>query len=167
MLRIRPQILRYTEPDHPDHASLTSALATAERTLTAVNEAVRSHEDDEKLAFLSDNLIFPGVDAVRLSPCFLLFKEPELTMVFRRRQRLDLTAPTTLLGRRRILKEGQLSKAKSGRKLNAFLFNDLLLFTETRATAVSLEVVYRWVRRNFFSPPGIHRFYSLPILLSS
>ena len=61
-------------------------------------------------------------------------------------QRLELTAPTKLLGRRRILKEGQLAKAKSGRKLNAFLFNDLLLFTETKAAAVPIEVVYRWVR---------------------
>ncbi|KAM0752107.1 hypothetical protein T439DRAFT_379225 [Meredithblackwellia eburnea MCA 4105] len=115
------QILRYTDQDHPDHASLTSALQLAEGTSTVVNEAVRWREDEEKLAFLSDNLIFAGVDA-----------------------RLDLTAPTRLMGRRRILKDGQVTKAKSGRKLNIFLFNDLLLLTETKATAVPIEVIYRW-----------------------
>ncbi|KAK4700326.1 hypothetical protein P7C70_g5926, partial [Phenoliferia sp. Uapishka_3] len=115
------QILRYTEPDHPDQNTLQSALASAESMLSVVNEAVRWREDEAKLAFLTDNLIFAGVDA-----------------------RLELTAPTKLLGRRRILKEGELTKAKSGRKLNTYLFNDLLLFTETKAVAVSIEVVYRW-----------------------
>ena len=59
-------------------------------------------------------------------------------------QHLDLSAPTRLLGPRRILREGKVEKAKSHRKLNAYLFNDLLIFTESRAGAG--EVVYRYVR---------------------
>lgn len=57
-------------------------------------------------------------------------------------QHLDLTASTRLLGPRKLLREGQLSKASSGRKLNAYLFNDLLLFTEGKIGDV--EYVYRW-----------------------
>lgn len=65
-------------------------------------------------------------------------------------QRLELSAPTRLLGPRKILKEGQVSKVKSGRQLQAYLFNDLLLFTEMKKPGS--EVVYRWVsRRRFLS----------------
>lgn len=63
-------------------------------------------------------------------------------------QRLDLTAPTRLLGARRLLREGKVEKAKSHRSLNAYLFNDLLVFTESRAGTAG-EVVYRLV-----SPPS-------------
>lgn len=37
--------------------------------------------------------------------------------------------------------QGQVAKAKSGRKLNAYLFNDLVLFTEDRGNS---EIVYRY-----------------------
>lgn len=57
--------------------------------------------------------------------------------------RLDLAAPTRLLGSRKILREGKLAKAKSGRKLMGYLFNDLLLFTETKEGGN--EVVYKYV----------------------
>jgi hypothetical protein len=43
--------------------------------------------------------------------------------------RLDLTAPTRHLGPRKLLKEGVLSKAKSGRKLRLFLCSDILVLT--------------------------------------
>ena len=56
-------------------------------------------------------------------------------------RRLDLTAPTRYMGSRKLLKEGILLKAKSGRKLRAFLCNDILVLTE--ATTKSL---YRMVR---------------------
>lgn len=137
------QILRYTEPDHPDQNTLSSALENAEAMLSVVNESIRSREDEEKLQFLTENLIFAGVDAVRSHLVAIPGARADARGGM---QRLELTAPTKLLGRRRILKEGQLAKAKSGRKLNAFLFNDLLLFTETKAVAVPIEVVYRWVR---------------------
>lgn len=105
---------------------------------------MRSQEDDEKLAALSDNLTFPGVDAVRPRSPFA----SQLADLASPLQRLELSAPTRLLGARKILKEGQLSKVKSGRKLNTYLFNDLLLFTELKSGS---EVVYRWVSRGSLS----------------
>ena len=44
--------------------------------------------------------------------------------------RLDLTAPTRHLGPRQLLKEGVMSKAKSGRKLRLFLCSDILVLTD-------------------------------------
>ena len=55
--------------------------------------------------------------------------------------RLDLTAPTRHLGDRQLLREGLLNKAKSGRKLRAFLCSDLLLLTDERG-----KTLYRMVR---------------------
>ncbi|BGO93264.1 hypothetical protein NBRC10512_000083 [Rhodotorula toruloides] len=112
------QILRYTPADHPDHQPLERALQIAETTLDDINEAVRAHENQEKLAWLTDTVVFPGVAG-----------------------RLDLTAPTRLLGPRRIVREGKLEKAKSRRKLQAYLFNDLLLLTEDQG---STQIVYRY-----------------------
>lgn len=80
---------------------------------------MRTNENEEKLLTLTNHLEFAGVDG-----------------------RLDLTAPTRLLGPRKILKEGKVAKAKSGRGLNLYLFNDLLLFTENRGGLV--EAVYRF-----------------------
>lgn len=70
-------------------------------------------------------------------------------------QRLDLTAPTRLLGPRKILKSGPLAKSKSGRKLNCYLFNDLLLLTESRANNV--ESVYRYVRSTLLTLTSVRR----------
>ncbi|SCZ92879.1 BZ3500_MvSof-1268-A1-R1_C065g00318 [Microbotryum saponariae] len=113
------QILRYTEQDHSDRALLTRSLEIAEGILGMINEAVRAHENEERL-YLSDVIEFShSIEA-----------------------RLDLTAPTRLMGPRRLLKEGRVSKVRSGRKLNVYLFNDLLIFTETKAGGN--EVVYRW-----------------------
>jgi hypothetical protein len=58
-----------------------------------------------------------------------------------RSSRLDLTAPTRDMGPRKLLKEGLLSKSKSGRKLNVFLCNDIMVLTD----AVS-KALYRMVR---------------------
>ncbi|SCV75025.1 BQ2448_8054 [Microbotryum intermedium] len=114
------QILRYTEDDHTDQALLTRSLEISESILGAINEAVRAHENEERLVHLSDVLEFShSIEA-----------------------RLDLTAPTRLMGPRRLLKEDRVTKARSGRKLNVYLFNDLLIFTETKAGGS--EVVYRW-----------------------
>ena len=57
------------------------------------------------------------------------------------RRRLDLTAPTRHLGHRKLLREGLLNKAKSGRKLRLFLCNDILLLTEEHG-----KTLYRMVR---------------------
>jgi len=98
------QILQYTEPDQ-DKAQTEGALHMAERILDTINEAIREQEGRAKLKTLSQGLwIGHG--------------------------QLDLTAPTRHLGDRRLLREGFLNKAKSGRKLQAFLCNDILLLTD-------------------------------------
>lgn len=48
-------------------------------------------------------------------------------------RRLDLLAPTRYMGERRLLREGVLLKAKSGRKLRGFLCSDILVLTEETA----------------------------------
>ena len=107
------QILKYTSADDADFADLQGALQLSQGVLNETNEGLRAQEDEEKLGFLSDNLIFPDDQSIRL----------------------DLTAPTRLLGPRRLLKEGMLVKGyghkrQSKRKeLQTYLFNDFVLFT--------------------------------------
>lgn len=55
--------------------------------------------------------------------------------------RLDLTAPTRHMGPRRLLKQGPLMKAKSRRKLHAFLCSDILVLLDE-----SMKNLYRMVR---------------------
>jgi hypothetical protein len=46
--------------------------------------------------------------------------------------RLDLTARTAYQGPRKLLKEGPVTKSKSGRKLTLVLCNDVLVLIESR-----------------------------------
>jgi hypothetical protein len=46
--------------------------------------------------------------------------------------RLDLTAPTAFLGERKLIKEGDVAKAKSGRNLQVVLCNDILVLIESK-----------------------------------
>lgn len=48
-------------------------------------------------------------------------------------RRLDLTAPTAFLGPRKLIKEGPISKAKSGRKLSMVLCNDIIVLLEDKS----------------------------------
>ncbi len=76
--------------------------------------------------------------------------------------RLDLTAPTQLQGPRKLLKEGGVAKAKSGRKLTLILCNDVLVLIENRN-------LYRMVSRFTLCAP-LFPFLShpsLPALLPS
>ncbi|KAH9053752.1 hypothetical protein EDB87DRAFT_1650194 [Lactarius vividus] len=98
------QIMQYTEPDE-DRALTEHALRTAERILGDINEAVREQEGRQRLKVLSQYLWLG-------------------------QGRLDLTAPTRHLGDRKLLREGLLNKAKSGRKLRVFLCNDILILTD-------------------------------------
>ncbi|KAI6004684.1 Dbl homology domain-containing protein [Pisolithus albus] len=115
------QILQYTDPptptpdlsmaprltlslptEHAERESIVNSLACAERILEEVNETIRDREGRERLGEVSEELRI-GKD------------------------RLDLTLPTRHLGPRRLLKEGVLAKAKSGRKLRVLLCSDILL----------------------------------------
>lgn len=107
------QILKYTDPDSGEHVDLSEALQVAQGVLNGTNEGIREQEDEATLQYLSDNLVFP--------------EDPTL--------RLDLTAPTRLMGKRKLLMEGMLIKGYQHRRsskrkdLQTYLFNDLLLFT--------------------------------------
>ena len=103
------QILRYTEEDHPDHPTVAAALQTAQSLLDTTNEAIRQQETNEQLKKLSENLYIGQA-------------------------RLDLTKPTRFMGPRTILKQDTLAKAKSGRKLQVILCNDMLLLLAVGAS---------------------------------
>ena len=98
------QILNYTEPS-TDRDKIENSLTAAETILEAINESIREQEGQERLAELSKELwVGQG--------------------------HLDLTAPTRFMGPRRLLKEGLLVKAKSGRRLRAVLCTDILILVE-------------------------------------
>ncbi|KAI8974238.1 hypothetical protein BD414DRAFT_498547 [Trametes punicea] len=98
------QIIHYTEPGE-DRDQIESAQRKAEKVLNHINETIREQEGRERLKEISKELwVGQG--------------------------RLDLTAPTRYMGARKLLREGVLMKAKSGRRLRAFLCSDILVLTE-------------------------------------
>ncbi|KAK0474009.1 Dbl homology domain-containing protein [Armillaria novae-zelandiae] len=102
------QILHYTEPGGPEHTAIVDSLRAAERILAHINETIREQEGRETLREISQHLwIGQG--------------------------RLDLTAPTRYMGARTLVKDGILCKAKSGRRLHAFLCSDTLVLTDATA----------------------------------
>jgi hypothetical protein len=104
------QILNYTEPS-VDREKIESSLIAAETILEAINESIREQEGQERLAELSKELwVGQG--------------------------HLDLTAPTRFMGPRRLLKEGVLIKAKSGRRLRAVLCTDIFILVEEATKTV-------------------------------
>ncbi|WVO21625.1 uncharacterized protein IAS62_002934 [Cryptococcus decagattii] len=100
------QIIAYTPYDSSDLTPLQSALHAVEGIVSRINESVREAEGQERLRVLSENLWIGGEG------------------------RLDLTAPTAFLGPRKLIKEGPVSKAKSGRKLSLVLCNDIIVLLE-------------------------------------
>nr|XP_018264468.1 multidomain RhoGEF [Kwoniella dejecticola CBS 10117]OBR86626.1 multidomain RhoGEF [Kwoniella dejecticola CBS 10117] len=106
------QIIHYTDTLDPsdelntDLPRVENALKMVESIVGQINESVREAEGEERLKALSENLWIGGEG------------------------RLDLTAPTALLGPRRLLKEGKVSKLKSGRKLNMVLCNDIIVLLD-------------------------------------
>ncbi|CCM04566.1 uncharacterized protein FIBRA_06747 [Fibroporia radiculosa] len=101
------QILHYTESTDDRHF-IERSLEGAEKILDHINESIREVEGRERLKTISKDLwVGQG--------------------------RLDLTAPTRYMGSRKLLKEGLLMKAKSGRRLRAFLCSDILVLTDETA----------------------------------
>ncbi|KAK9766343.1 hypothetical protein K7432_004643 [Basidiobolus ranarum] len=101
------QILHYTSKDHDDYQYISQALEKAEGILHEANRVAKIREDEGKLKEISSLVDFTSSE-----------------------EKLDLMLNTRLLGPRQFVMEGILVKAKSGRKLQAFLFNDLLLLTQ-------------------------------------
>jgi hypothetical protein len=103
------QILHYTPKMHKDHSAILEALALIEAIAEQSNDAARRSENTIKLKDIKKQ-----VDLLQLGT------------------ELDLTEPTRDLGERKFLFEGDIYKLKSGRRLYAFLFNDLFLLTSYR-----------------------------------
>ncbi|KAG0251026.1 Intersectin 1 (SH3 domain protein) [Mortierella polycephala] len=98
------KILKSTDEDHIDYLLLSEALVSAETFLDRINESIRSGETKQKLEEIQRKM--PLGDMA---------------------EGLVLTSETKHLGQRQILLEGNLRKAKSGRKLYVYLCNDLVL----------------------------------------
>ena len=95
----------------------------AEKVLEHINETIREQEGRERLKEISKDLwVGQG--------CVLVLFSVHTPNAYVFSRRLDLTAPTRYMGPRKLLKEGILLKAKSGRKLRAFLCSDILVLTE-------------------------------------
>ena len=104
------QIAHYTSTsdaaDSSEHVAIAEALDLSEKLLSSINEAIRDQEGSDTLRKLSEGGLWIG------------------------QGRLDLTAPTRYMGTRKLLKQGIVTKAKSGRKLKAFLCSDILVLTD-------------------------------------
>lgn len=77
-------------------------------------------EGQKRLRILSEQLQFEGSEMV----CLVLY----VHALTNSKQGLDLTQPSRLMGRRSILREGQLFKTRrSGKELQGILTNDMLI----------------------------------------
>ncbi|KAF8652812.1 hypothetical protein AX16_004163 [Volvariella volvacea WC 439] len=106
------QILQYTEPGD-ERDLVQNSVDIAEDILAKINEDIREVENRQLLQEISRNL-FIGTSKV------------------------DLTKPTRYMGPRRLIKEGPLVKAKSGRKLHGYLCNDVMVLLDG-----TLRTLYR------------------------
>ncbi|CAG0918974.1 unnamed protein product [Notodromas monacha] len=103
-------ILKNTPIGHPDRLYLEEALEKAEELCSQVNEGVRERENSDTLEWIQ---LHVNCDAL-----------PE---------KITFNSITNLLGQRKFLHYGSLSKSKSGKELMGFLFNDFfLLATPTK-----------------------------------
>ncbi|KAF8172098.1 hypothetical protein BJ912DRAFT_994425 [Pholiota molesta] len=106
------QIEKYTEVGE-EYEAIKTSHDMAEKLLEHINETIRQQEGQETLKNISQNLwVGQG--------------------------RLDLTAPTRHMGPRRLLKQGVVFKAKSRKKLHAFLCSDILVLLDE-----SMKNLYR------------------------
>ncbi|KAG9017136.1 hypothetical protein FRB90_001611 [Tulasnella sp. 427] len=115
------QILNYTQGE-TERQQLEWAITTTQRILDMINETIRENEGMERLAEISRDLyIGEG--------------------------RLDLTARTKYLGKRKLIKEGEITKAKSGRKLQIVLCNDVLVLMDAAARSLYRMMIsdFNWL----------------------
>ena len=101
------QILKCTHEGHPDYRLLQTASEKMQQLCSQINEAVRMVENTERLEWCQNHLMPP----------------PSAP-------RIIFNSFTNVLGPRRLLHSGPLSKSKSGKELVGFLFNDFLLLTQ-------------------------------------
>ncbi|CAI2169930.1 13957_t:CDS:10 [Funneliformis geosporum] len=113
------QILHYTDKNNLDHEDMMQALHKAEAILEDTNEAAREQENQLKLTEISKLVDLEDLD-----------------------EKLDLMSTTRLVGKRQFILEGPLRKAKSGRHLYGYLFNDLLILAQHNKKAVARGYQY-------------------------
>lgn len=130
------QILQYTYVGK-EHDDISSARDMAERLLNHINETIREEENQDTLRQISQNL-WIGQGYVMHVYKSLIHSGNNYC------RRLDLTAPTRNMGTRKLLKQGLVTKAKSGRKLNAYLCSDILVLTDE-----GVQTLYRMVFLDF------------------
>jgi actin cytoskeleton-regulatory complex protein PAN1 len=126
------QILQYTEVAQ-DRTLIEQSLQVAENILNHINESIREQEGRERLRTISKDLW--------VGQGWVISVEIRHTLTISLYSRLDLTAPSRNMGPRRLLKEGIVTKSKSGRRLRAFLCSDVLVLTDENA-----QSLYRMVR---------------------
>lgn len=124
-------VLHYTPKTHPDHENLLQASILLENFVSMTNEAARNESDMIKLTALQAKIDFEGLHEDIHLPGETRFL-PSFSSCFDQKGSNAQRYPSDprSLGARRCLFDGMLFKSKSGRKLHAFLFNDLFLLTQ-------------------------------------
>lgn len=148
------QVLVYSDnEDNNDVTDLREGVSVAKKVLKAANEQIKQRENEQKLAHLSDHLIFSD--------------DPSIS--------IDLTSATQHLGKRQLIKEGPLQRSHRHRRaskrkdLYVYLFNDMLLMTlQPRTSDVVTTDDSQGVGHNHFivayrvvSPSAAFRYLSV------
>ncbi|CAN7975328.1 unnamed protein product, partial [Ixodes persulcatus] len=135
------KIREYTDPTHHDRGYLDEALEKAEQLCNQINEAVKERENSDHLEWAQTHI------QIRSHCCFMNDYEndrremmpsytphcivgcvPDSCMCSF--QKLVFNSTTNVLGSRKFLHSGSLTKVKSGKELVGFLFNDFLLLAQ-------------------------------------
>ncbi|OQR76473.1 intersectin-2-like [Tropilaelaps mercedesae] len=152
------KILKNTSNDHPDHAQLTEASRRMAQLCSQINEAVQMVENTERLEWCQSHLL-PSTSS---SPCLSNYSPTTSTANQQGlAPRIVFNSFTNTLGPRKLLYHGPLVKAKSGKELIGFLFNDFLLLTQPLNKEVAkksniftddraLRSQYRFYKEPFF-----------------
>lgn len=98
------RLISATESKHGEYNQLTEALIAANELCTSVNQAVKEQDNSDKLEWIEQK-----VDLINV--------------------KFSFNSATNCLGPRKFLYSGSLFKAKSGKELVGFLFNDFFLLT--------------------------------------
>ncbi|XP_077486990.1 dynamin associated protein 160 isoform X3 [Amblyomma americanum] len=101
------KIREYTDESHPDRGYLDEALEKAEQLCGQINEAVKERENADHLEWAQAHIQCNGIS-----------------------EKLVFNSLTNILGSRKFLHSGSLTKVKSGKELIGFLFNDFLLLAQ-------------------------------------
>lgn len=111
------QVSKYTEDSSAEARQVKQAQTSVEQLLLATNQAIKDEEDYATLTRLSEDLHFPNSDV-----------------------QLDLTQRSRLVGQRRIIRHGELSKGLRRKPVQAWLFNDMLLLVRDDGQTISHDV---------------------------